>query len=87
VLPNLRTYLPCVTQPRVRGSVDVPGTIVGLRGSLWPLGTGTSPFEGILELYSLVRLPLSDSPNPPDDVSVYVVDQRIEGGAVAPAAG
>jgi hypothetical protein len=84
-LPNLRTYVPCVAQPRVRGTADVPGAIIGFSDSLWPLATGTSPFDGALELYPLVRLPLSDSQNPPDKVSVYVVARGIPGAVLAPA--
>ena len=83
-LPNLLTYLPCVDQPRVSATAEVPHVIVAFRDSMWPLGTGTSPFDGLPDLYRLIRLPLSDSPDPPGEVAVYEVDRRLEGAAVAP---
>jgi hypothetical protein len=83
-LPNLRTYVPCIEQPTIAGSAEVPRLIVGQQGTLWPLGTGTSPFDGVPHLYNLVRLPLTDSQDPPGDVAVYDVDTHIPGGAVAP---
>jgi cell wall arabinan synthesis protein/arabinosyltransferase-like concanavalin domain-containing protein len=82
-LPNLLAYVPCVKQPRVGGVAEAPGAIVAFRDSLWPLGTGTSPFDGLPDLYRIVRLPLSDSTDPPGDVAVYAVDRRIDGAAVA----
>jgi hypothetical protein len=84
VLPNLLTYFPCVEQPRVGGVAEVPRLIVAFRDTMWPLGTGTSPFDQLPDLYPLVRLPLSDSRQPPDEVAVYAVDRRIDGAAVAP---
>jgi hypothetical protein len=83
-LPNLLTYVPCVTQPRVGGVADVPKLVLAFRDTMWPLGTGTSPFDELSELYPFVRLPLSDSHYPPGDVAVYEVDRRIEGAAIAP---
>jgi hypothetical protein len=85
-LPNLLTYVPCIRLPHVnRGAAQVPRLIVAFRDSTWPLGSGTSPFDGVTELYPLVRLPLSDSAQPPDDVAVYAVDEHIDGAAPAPA--
>jgi hypothetical protein len=84
VLPNLLTYVPCVELPVLRGIASVPTSIVATRDSMWPLGTGTSPFEHVTDLYPLVRLPLTDSPDPPEEVSVYVVDRRAEGVALLP---
>jgi arabinosyltransferase C len=84
-LPNLLAYVPCVQQPRVAGVAEVPRLIVAFRDTMWPLGTGTSPFDGVSELHPLVRLPLSDSDDPPGEVVVYEVDARIDGGVVAPA--
>jgi hypothetical protein len=84
-LPNLLTYVPCVRQPRVAGVADVPNLLLAFRDTMWPLGTGTSPFDELPELYPFVRLPLSDSRNPPGDVAVYEVDRRIEGAEIAPA--
>lgn len=83
-LPNLRTYVPCIQQPAVQGSAEVPNLIVGQQGTLWPIGTGTSPFDGLPRVYNLVRLPLTDSPDPPGDVAIYEVDRRIPGGVLAP---
>jgi hypothetical protein len=83
-LPNLLTYFPCVELPVLRGVASVPAQILAFRHSTWPLGTGTSPFEHVPDLYPLVRLPLTDSPEPPEEVTVYVVDQRVEGGVLAP---
>jgi arabinosyltransferase B len=83
-LPNLYTYVPCVEQPALQGHVEVPNLIVGQEGTLWPIGTGTSPFDGLPRVYNLVRLPLTDSPDPPGDVAIYEVDRRIPGGVLAP---
>jgi hypothetical protein len=83
-LPNLLTYVPCVKQPRVGGAAEVPKLILAFRDTMWPLGTGTSPFDELPELYPLVRLPLSDSQDPPADVAVYDVDRRIDGATIAP---
>jgi hypothetical protein len=85
VLPNLLTYLPCTELPPVRSGVaQVPGVIVAFRDTTWPLGSGTSPFDQLPDLYPLVRLPLSDSPDPPGEIAVYEVDRHIDGAAVLP---
>ena len=85
VPPNLLTYVPCVEQPALHGGVvEVPAQIVAPRDSLWPLLAGdTSPFEGVVDLYRLERLSLSDSPLPPGNVVLYEVDRRISGAAIA----
>jgi hypothetical protein len=83
-LPNLLTYVPCVQQPRLGAVAEPPKAIVAFRNSMWPLGTGTSPFDGITGVYQLVRLPLSDPAAKPNEVAVYVVDQRIDGGLLLP---
>jgi hypothetical protein len=83
-LPNLLTYVPCVRQPALRGVAEVPNALVAQQGTIWPLGTGSSPFDGLPDLYNLVRLPLSDSSDPPADVVVYEVDTHVPGGAIAP---
>jgi hypothetical protein len=83
-LPNLRMYVPCIKQPRVAGAADAPRLVIAFRNSLWPLGTGTSPFDGLPNLYRLIRLPLSDSTDPPGEVALYEVDRHIDGGVVAP---
>jgi hypothetical protein len=84
-LPNLLMYVPCVDLPRVGVVAQSPGSILAFRDSMWPVGTDTSPFAGVPDLYPLVRLPLSDSPDPPGDVAVYEVDRDIEGGVLVPA--
>jgi len=76
--------VPCIKQPRIRGAAEAPKLIVALQGSLWPIGTGTSPFDELAEVYSLVRLSLSDSSNPPGEVAIYEVDRHIEGASIAP---
>lgn len=58
--------------------------ILGFRHSIWPVASGTSPFDLVPELYQLTRLPLTDSPEPPRDIVVYMVDRHIPGGVVAP---
>jgi hypothetical protein len=83
-LPNLLAYVPCVRQPIVTAATEAPKAIVGFRDSLWPLAADASPFGELSEIYSLVRLPLSDSPEPPGEVALYEVDTTIDGAAVAP---
>jgi hypothetical protein len=83
-LPNLLPYVPCVRQPVVTGVAEVPKAIVAFRDSLWPLAAAASPFAELTEVYSLVRLPLSDSEDPPGEVVLYEVDRHIDGGVVAP---
>jgi hypothetical protein len=84
-LPNLLMYVPCVDLPHVGVVAQSPGSILAFRDSIWPVGTDTSPFAGVPDLYPLVRLPLSDSPDPPGEVAVYEVDRHIEGGVLVPA--
>jgi hypothetical protein len=84
-LPNLLMYVPCAKLPRVGAVAQTPGAILAFRDSMWPVGTDTSPFAGVPDLYPLVRLPLSDSPDPPGEVAVYEVERHIEGGVLVPA--
>lgn len=84
VLPNLLAYVPCVKQPSLQGAADLPKLLIGQQGTIWPIGTGSSPFDGLPDVYNLVRLPLSDSAHPPGDVVVYQVDVHLPGGVVAP---
>ena len=85
VQPNLLTFIPCADLPRLNsGIVDVPSTIVTTRESLTPVRyTATSPFTGVLDLYNLERLPLTDSKDPPRMVAVFAVDRGIRGAALA----
>jgi hypothetical protein len=84
-LPNLLTYVACVRQPALRGAAEIPRLLVGQQGTIWPVGSGSSPFDALPDVYNLVRLPLSDSRHPPADVVVYAVDERVDGAAVARA--
>jgi hypothetical protein len=86
VLPNLALYLPCAEQPDVsRGIAEPPRVVVGFDQTIWPVTAGTSPFDALPRLYPLTRLPLTDSPDPPGSVAVYVAEPRIPGGLEAPA--
>ncbi|MGH3109594.1 MAG: arabinosyltransferase domain-containing protein [Gaiellaceae bacterium] len=83
VLPNLLMYTPCVTLPKLAdGVVEVPTSIVGYVSS-WPVGIGTSPFDGILDLYRLDRFPISDDEGTLQQVAIYEVDRTIPGAARA----
>ncbi len=86
VIPNLRTYVPCVRQPDVSdGVAGAPDRLLAYTHSIWPLATGTSPFDGVFDLYHARRLPLTDSPDAPKDVAVYELDRHIPGAEQAPA--
>ena len=43
------------------------------------LDPGTSPFNGLLDIYSLQRLAVTDSRNKPSGVTVHTIDPRIRG--------
>ena len=43
----------------------------------------SSPFTGLLDLYSVEPLPLADSGNPPPDLVLFGIDQSIRGGLEA----
>jgi hypothetical protein len=79
-LPNLVTYFPCAEQPSVAAGVaEPPRLVVGFDQTIWPVTAGTSPFDALPRLYPLTRLPLTDSPDPPRDVAIYVAEPRIPG--------
>jgi hypothetical protein len=59
--------------------------IFGFRDSIWPLATGTSPFDEVTDLYGLTRFPLTDSADPPEEIAVYVVGEGIPRGIEARA--
>ncbi|MGH3109591.1 MAG: arabinosyltransferase domain-containing protein [Gaiellaceae bacterium] len=83
VIPNLLMYFPCVRQPRLEdGIVEVPARIIAYR-SPWPVGVGTSPFDGLLDLYRVNRMSLTDSRNPVDAAVVYEFERRIPGMKIA----
>jgi arabinosyltransferase C len=86
VLPNLVTYFPCAEQPDIVGGVaEPPSVVVGFGASIWPLTAGTSPFDALPRLYALTRFPLSDTPDPPGDLAVYLAEPRMPGAVRAPA--
>jgi hypothetical protein len=83
VLPNLVTYIPCATLPRIHdGIAEAPGAIVGFQHA-YPVGNGSSAFEGVLDLHRVDRLPVTDSHGGQTEVGVYQVDQRVVGGVRA----
>lgn len=80
------TYFPCARQPAIRdGVVEVPAQIVTDTHVPNPaLVTGEiGPFVGMLELYRLDRLSLTDSADPPLNRIVFGVDRHIPGGIEA----
>jgi hypothetical protein len=86
VMPSLLTYFPCADLPQMRdGIVEAPTHIVVRSTASSPIEfTRTSPFRGVLDLYSLERLPFADSENPPKDFVVFGVDKGVPGGVVVP---
>jgi hypothetical protein len=88
VLPNLVTYFPCAEQPEIAAGVaEPPRLVVGFDQTIWPVTAGTSPFDGLGRVYSLTRLPLTDSDDPPEDVALYVLNRRVPGALEAPVDG
>jgi hypothetical protein len=96
-VPFILPYFPCAREPRLGGGIlEVPRAFVGFSTSLEPsLGRSTGTFDGVRDLYSLVRVPLVDPKLPrlhpwteastlPTDLALYVVDQRIPGARLAP---
>ncbi|MGH7540698.1 MAG: hypothetical protein ACRELC_06850, partial [Gemmatimonadota bacterium] len=86
VFPNLVTYFPCASQPRLGdGIVEPPSHILLPASSASPVREPeTSPFAGVLDLYDLERMPLADSKIPPEDLAVFRVDREIPGAEEAP---
>jgi Mycobacterial cell wall arabinan synthesis protein len=85
VHPAVRTYFPCVIQPRLeRGQVDAPDWIVATTNQGNPLEIGRlSPFAGVADLYRLERLPLADSLHAPPGLVAFRVDRQIPGALEA----
>ena len=82
VLANLLMYLPCTRLPRLEdGVVAVPTRIIAYVNS-WPVGAGTTPFEGLLDLYALKHMTLSGHQNGLSDIAVYEIDGRIRGARI-----
>jgi hypothetical protein len=86
--PTTFTYFPCARQPAVgNGVVEAPSQVIvtdanPLTNPVLP-GGRIGPYVGILDLYRLDRLALTDSANPPPDTVAYGVDTRIPGGLEA----
>jgi hypothetical protein len=85
ISPNLVTYFPCAVFPRfAAGAAEVPSQVLVPANAPSPIGeSATSPFAGLLDLYRLERLPLADSPNPPERFVAFDVDRIIVGAAEA----
>jgi hypothetical protein len=81
------TYFPCVQLPRMHdGIVDVPDHLVTLRdAAATPVAYATSPFVGLLDLYTFERLPWADTANPPSDVTAFRIERRIRGARLVSA--
>jgi hypothetical protein len=81
---DIRLYMGCARTPRVTAGVaQAPAVVVSHGDDVW-FEHPTSPFHGVLDLYSLQDLGVADSKLAPD-VTVLWVDRRIPGGALIPA--
>ena len=87
VNPGLLAYFPCAKQPQLsRGAVEVPRQIVRpTNDPTWSVTYRvTNPFAGLLDLYRVEQLPLTDSRNPLANVAVFEIEQLIPGAKLAP---
>jgi len=83
----LLAYFPCAKQPQLsRGAVEVPRQIVRpTNDPTWSVTYRvTNPFAGLLDLYRVEQLPLTDSRNPLANVAVFEIEQLIPGAKLAP---
>jgi hypothetical protein len=84
VLPSLFPAFPCVRLPQLSGGVvEPPDAIVVPRDSRSPVRFTFSPFQYVLDLYGLERMPLADSANPPQNFVVFRLGETIPGASVA----
>lgn len=84
VLPSLQPAFPCARLPQLSdGVVEPPDHIVVPRDSRSPLRFSFSPFQHVLDLYGLERVPLADSANPPQNFVVFKVEKTIPGARIA----
>jgi hypothetical protein len=84
VVPNLLLYFPCARQPRVAfGIAEVPSLITGFSHTMWPIGSGTGPFDGVPEIFQVTAFPLTDSTDPPRDLVLYAPELDLPGAARA----
>jgi arabinosyltransferase B len=76
VLPHALTFFPCAELPRLQfGLVEPPSLIVSTRkANPLLLDPGTSPFNGVLDLYRIERLPVTDSSDQLTEIAAYRVD-------------
>jgi hypothetical protein len=81
VLPHVATYFSCLELAQLRNGVAESPELIVTTVPAEPLllDPGTSPFNGVLDLYGIQRLPVVDSAMQPFDMAVYRVDQRIPG--------
>jgi len=86
VLPELVTYFPCATTPRLDdGVVGVPQIIVSsFEGTTWLSSWETSPFEGLIDLYPLEGLAVTDSEDQRLELALLEVDRPIPGTRLLP---
>jgi hypothetical protein len=87
VNPGLLSYLPCARQPELSGgAVDVPSRLVrATNDDIWSVGDrATNPFLGLLDLYRVEQLPLTDSGRPLENIAVFEIDREIRGARLAP---
>ncbi len=87
VNPGLVTYFPCAQQPPLAGGVvDAPRHLVrATNDQIWSVRNRiTNPFAGILDLYRVVQLPLTDSSKQPKDFAIFELEQQIPGAKLAP---
>ncbi len=86
VFPNVLTYFPCAVLPRLAGGiVEVPSVVMITRDSAWLLrDRGTSPFIGMLDLYGLRPLSVTEPRHATRSMEVYEVARDVPGAAVLP---
>jgi hypothetical protein len=87
VNPGLLAYFPCAEQPRLsRGEVDVPRFVVRpINDPTWSVTyRAANPFVGVLDLYRVEQLPLTDSKTPPENIAVFEIDREIRGATLLP---
>ena len=80
-------YFPCARQPMIReGVAEMPALILNRSDSPGSalMVASVGPFSGLLDTYSLQRLALTDSDDPPVDTIAFGVDMRIQGAIEAP---
>ena len=79
------TYMPCAARPSLfQGIASTPDYVLSVRAfSSSPVDYSTSPFRGILDVYSLERVSLADSRTGLPEVDLYEVHRSVSGGMIA----